>query len=133
MKLALAGFLVVHALIHASFLSPAPPRTAGGPEWPFEMSRSWLVTSFGLDPGIVRPFGTALVVVSACLLLLAGLATLGWLVPSGWWPGLLLGGAVGSAAVLVLFFHPWLLLGFVIDAVLLWAVVAGWTPDRLGT
>ena len=52
MKLALAGFLVVHALIHASFLTPAPPRTAGGPEWPFEMSRSWLVTN--RPAGMVR-------------------------------------------------------------------------------
>lgn len=62
-----------------------------------------------------------------------GLATIGLLVPSGWWPGLLLEGAVGSGVALVLFFDPWLLLGLVIDAVLLWAVVAGWTPDRLGT
>jgi hypothetical protein len=32
-----------------------------------------------------------------------------------------------------LFFHPWLLLGVVIDAALLWAVLAGWRPFAMGT
>lgn len=31
MKLILAAFLAAHALIHASYLTPAPPRTADGP------------------------------------------------------------------------------------------------------
>ena len=39
-------------------------------------------------------------------------------------------GGVVSIAVLVLFFHPWLLLGIAIDVVLLWAVnVANWAPE----
>ncbi len=72
MKLLIAAFLAGHALIHASYLTPAPAQTAGGPEWPFTMSRSWLVT--GLH-------------------------------------------------------HPWIVLGLVIDAALLWSVlVAGWAP-----
>jgi hypothetical protein len=129
MKLLLGAFLVGHALIHASYLSPAPPRTADGPEWPFEMARSWLVTGAGLDPGVVRALGTALVVVTIALLVGAGLATAGWLVPGAWWPNLVAAGAVASALTLTAFFHPWIVLGFVIDAGLLWlALVAGWTP-----
>jgi hypothetical protein len=41
-------------------------------------------------------------------------------------------GAIASLALLVLFFHPWLVLGVVIDVVLLWAVLAArWVPDSL--
>ena len=134
MKLVLALFLVAHGLIHASFLSPAAPRTAGGPEWPFELTRSWLVTGLQLDAAIARGTGIGLAVASAGLLLLAGLATIGWGVPSSWWTGLTVAGAVSSLVTLLLFFHPWLVLGVAIDVVLLWVVLAaGWTPARIGT
>ena len=130
MKLLLAAFLVAHALIHASYLAPAPPKTAGGPEWPFEMANSWLVTSIGLDPALVRALGTALIVVTVALLAGAALATLGVLVPAASWPSLVVGGAAASAVTLTVFFHPWILLGFAIDAALLWGVlVADWLPD----
>jgi len=132
MNLLLALFLAAHGLIHASFLSPAPPRTAGGPEWPFEMTRSWLVTGLQLDPGIVRGAGAGLVAASVGLLLLAALSSIGWLVPASWWPTVAVAGAVASLATLLLFFHPWLVLGVAIDLVLIWLVVAiGWQPERL--
>lgn len=132
MKLLLAAFLAAHALIHASYLTPAPPRTAGGPEWPFELARSWLVTAVGLDPRAVRAIGIALVAGTLILLLAAAMATAGWVVPSQWWPVLLVTGAVSSVLTLTIFFHPWLLLGFAIDAGLLWAVFGGWRPAALG-
>ena len=77
MKLVLGAFLVAHALVHASYLAPAPPRTAGGQERPFEMTRSWLVTGAGLDPALVRMIGTALVLTTIALLVAAGLWTVG--------------------------------------------------------
>jgi hypothetical protein len=132
MKLLIAAFLVAHALIHASYLAPAPQRTAGGPEWPFEMTRSWLVSALQLDPGMVRIAGTTLVAVTVGLLAVAALAAAGWIVPAAWWPALAASGAVASLATLVLFFHPWILLGVAIDLALLWAVLAlGWRPDGI--
>ena len=129
MTLLLAGFLVAHGLIHLSYLTPAPPRTAGGPEWPFELQSSWLVTGLQLDPRLVRTLGTALVAGTATLLVAAGLATGGWLIPAGWWEGLVLSGAGLSILTLGFFLHPWLSLGLAIDAALLWAVlVSGWQP-----
>ena len=130
MNLLLGAFLFGHALIHASYMSPAPPRTADGPEWPFEMARSWLVTGIGADPALVRALGTGLVIATIALLVAAGLATVGWIVPTDWWRQLVVGGAVASALTLMLFFHPWIILGLVIDAALLWAVVVvGWSPS----
>jgi hypothetical protein len=133
MKLLLAAFLAAHALIHVSYLTPAPPRTADGPEWPFELSRSWLVTALQLDPAVARAIGTALVGGTVVLLVAAALAAAGWVVPSGLWAPLVAAGSVASLLTLTLFFHPWLLLGFAIDAALLWAVLVGWRPFALGT
>jgi hypothetical protein len=132
MKLLVAAFLVAHALIHASYLAPAPPRTAGGPEWPFEMTRSWLVSALQLDPGLVRIAGTAVVAVTVALLVVAGLAAAGWFVPAAWWPALAASGAAASLATLLVFFHPWIVLGIAIDLALLWAVLAlGWHSDGI--
>ena len=132
MKLLLAAFLAAHALIHVSYLTPAPPRTAGGPEWPFELTRSWLVTAAGLDPSAVRVVGTGLVSMAVGLIVASALATAGWVVPSEWWPALIAAGAVSSLVTLALFFHPWLLLGIAIDAALLLAVLNGWRPFGVG-
>jgi hypothetical protein len=132
MKLLVAAFLAAHALIHVSYLAPAPRQASGGPEWPFEMTRSWLVSALQLDPGLVRVAGTALVAVTVALLVAAGLAAAGWFVPAAWWPALAVSGAAASLATLLVFFHPWILLGIAIDLALLWAILAlGWRPDGI--
>lgn len=129
LKLLFAAFLVAHGLIHASYVTPAPPRTAGGPEWPFEMGRSWLVTGLSIDAGPVRLLGTVLIAVTVAAFVLAALSTVGVLVPSGWWPIFVAIGALASAMQLAIFFHPWLIVGLAIDATLLWAaLVQHWTP-----
>ncbi len=133
MKLVLAVFLAAHALIHVSYLTPAPPQTAGGPAWPFQADHSWLITRFGLDPTLVRSLAVVLVAATIAAFLAAGLATLGWL-SAAWWPGLVVLGAALSLTTLTVFFHPWLLLGIAIDVVVLLAtVVGGWTPSALDT
>ncbi len=133
MKLLFAALLAAHALIHVSYLTPAPPRTAGGPEWPFELTRSWLVTAFQLDPSLARGIGIGVAGASIILLGAAAMATAGWIVPSGWWLPLIVAGSVSSLLTLGLFFHPWLLLGVVIDLGLLWVAFGGWRPFALGT
>ena len=60
---------------------------------------------------------------------MSALATLAIIVPYGWWPALVAGSDVISAAVLVGFLSSQLVLGLAIDAVLLWVVVASaWAP-----
>ena len=124
-----AGFLAAHGLIHASFLSPAPPATAGGPPWPFDMAMSWLVTQAGLDAGQVTVIGTVLVALNVIGFGLAALGAAGWIVPDELWRPLVVGSVAASVLLLTLFFHPFLMLGFLIDAALLWAVlVMSWNP-----
>jgi len=93
------------------------------------MGHSWLVTGAGLDPALVRALGTAMALATVALVVAAGLSTVGWLVPPEWWSGLVVAGAVASAMTLVIFFHPWIVLGLAIDAALLWVtLVVGWAP-----
>ncbi len=128
MRILLGAVFLFHALIHTGYLSPAPAR-AGGPEWPFEMSRSWLVTQAGVSTDVVRAVGTALVALVIVAMLGAALATVGIVIPQAWWRAMVVAGASASLLTLVVFFHPWIVLGLLIDGVILYLVlVAGWDP-----
>jgi hypothetical protein len=121
-KFLIVGFLLLHTAIHTSFLSAAPAVAAGGPQWPFDLGRSWLLSPVGVDSSVLRIVGLALVaaiVGGYALAVLASVVTL---------PGDLLSigialGSVASLALLAIFFSPWFVLGFVIDLGLLWAVM----------
>jgi len=124
-----ALFLVVHAAIHLSYLSPRPMATAAGPAWPFDLRRSWILSPLGAPDAATRALGLALVALTMAGFLLAASVVLG-LAPSGLWLPAITIGAVASMGVLVLFFHPWLVVGVVVDVFLLFVVLAGgWSPD----
>jgi hypothetical protein len=128
-RLLFAAFVLAHGVIHASFLAPRPPATAGGPTWPFELARSWVLTPLGIQPETTRLLGMALVAATIATFALAALAAAGF-IPGELWGPASAAGAVASVALLVLFFQPWLVLGVVIDLGLLWAVlIAGWRPQ----
>jgi hypothetical protein len=130
--LVVALFLVAHGLIHTAFLSPAPPAKPGGPQWPFTLARSRLLTPLGVGRGALRLLGGVLVAITIAGYLVAALAAIG-IAPGAWFSGAVVAASVASAVLLLLFFHPWLVLGVVIDAVLLWAVLLnGWTPTSAG-
>jgi hypothetical protein len=127
-KWALAALLVGHGIVHVFFLTPSPAPGAGGPEWPFRIDGSW-PAGLGLDAGLLRVVGAALIAVAIASFAVAAASTVGIVVPASWWPGAVAVGAVVSAATLVLFFDLQLVLGLAIDAVLLWVVAAGaWRP-----
>jgi hypothetical protein len=131
-RLAFAAVLLVHALIHVSFMAPPPPATAGGPSWPFSTSESWLLTRLRIGPDTGRVFALALVATTCAGFLLATLCVFG-VVPAGIWVPATVIGAVSSLGLLIACFHPWLALGVGIDLVLLWAcLVAGWSPVAFG-
>jgi hypothetical protein len=124
----LAAVLIGHGAVHTMF-AISPAATAGGPEWPFDMAKSWAVTGAGLDLNAVRAIGVALIVIVAGGFALAALSTVGLIVPAGWWQAAVGASAVTSVVILVLFFNPQLVLGIAIDAVQLWAVAArAWAP-----
>lgn len=131
-KWLLAALLLAHGWVHVMFVFPAPAEvtaTAGGLAYPFDMGRSWLITGAGLDAGMVRTIGIAVMAATVVGFALTALATVGWLVPVTWWTALLVASAAGSSVLLVLFFSPALLLGFAINAALWMLVVTSlWSP-----
>jgi len=131
-RIVLALFIVAHGLIHASYVTPRPAPTPGGPAWPFELARSWFLSPLGVSESLLRPLGIGLAVLAVIAFALAGLATLGIVLPVSAWQPLVAAGAVASLALLVLFFHPWLVLGVAIDVALVVAIwQADWSPDAL--
>ena len=130
-KLLIAGLLAAHGLIHAGFVSARPAATAGGPPWPFELARSWVLTPLGVPTDAIRIVGVGLALASIVAFALAGLVVVG-ILPAALWPALAAAGSVASLAVLLVFFHPWLILGVAIDLVVIWSVVGvGWRPETL--
>ncbi|HYO44341.1 MAG TPA: hypothetical protein VES19_14180 [Candidatus Limnocylindrales bacterium] len=126
-SLVAALLLAAHGLVHLSFVSPRPPAKPGAPLWPFDLGRSWLLTPPGLSSAATRAIGIVLLVAVLAGYLAAILGVIGTL-PALFVPGIVVG-SVASIVMLALFFHPWLVFGFVIDAVLLWAVlINGWRP-----
>jgi len=128
-KWLIAAFLLAHGAIHGSFMAPRPPVTAGGPTWPFELGKSWLLGPLGLDTEATRMVGTALIALTIGAFALATLTAIG-ILPAGLWPAPVTIGAVASIAVLGLYFSPWFVVGLAIDLVLLWAVlIQSWAPE----
>lgn len=121
MKILLGLFLIAHGLIHASYLTPKP----NDPRYPFYFDRGWLGQVAGF---MAKPLGMALVVLTVVMLALAGLAVMGLPGLAGLWKPLVIAGAAASLAVLLLFWHPWLVMGILIDIVLLIGILKlGWS------
>jgi hypothetical protein len=131
----LAALLLAHGWVHLMFVFPQPDTagtTAGAAAWPFAMADSWLIRGRGMDVGLVRGAGIVLMVAVVAGFALAALATIGVLVPAGWWGGLVVGSALGSLVLLTMFFSPMLLLGHAIDVALLGLVLASvWSPTAI--
>jgi hypothetical protein len=127
-----ATILFAHGWVHLVFLISGTERgsTDNGADNPFDMDRSWLIER-GADSRLVHSVGAVLAVVTFVAFAAAALAVAGWLVPEAWWTGLTFAGVVGSTLLLVLFFAPTLVLGFVINAGLLaLAVQTAWEIPR---
>jgi hypothetical protein len=127
-KWLLGVLLFAHGAVHLLFAMPEPD---AGAEWPFDMGQSWAVTRSGLDPGVVRGIGWALIAVTVVTLVLAALSTVGIVVPQDWWPPTVVAGAVASTATLLLFFNPQLVVGIGINVLLVWVAVATSIADEL--
>ncbi|MFC3437104.1 hypothetical protein [Nocardia seriolae] len=115
-----AAILFAHGWVHLVFLLPNPAHRSAGSDAgnPFDLDRSWL-SGRGVEGRLVHSVGAVLAVVTFVALAAAAAAVLEWLVPASWWAALTVAGVAGSTTLLVLFFAPALVLGFVIDAGLL--------------
>ncbi len=126
MKIFFGILLIAHGLVHAGLAAAPNPAVPDAKPLAFFTTpeRSWLFSRINLNPALVKWIG----------LILVGLATLGFILAG---IGILTSGglysiwrlsaafsSVISLVLLVLFWHPWLPVGILIDlaalAVILW-------------
>lgn len=133
MKLILSVLLVLHGLIvagqSAGGFGAMIPKEIQNPSFiswfPINMGRSWLFSLFGLQnslpayriSGILWLFG-------GLMLVAAGLGMFGILVPVVWWRGLAIAGAAISLFMLLVYFHPLMIIGTASSVAIL--VALGW-------
>jgi hypothetical protein len=134
-----AGLLFLAWHFATTFFVPATGHQGRGTiVWPFgQSSRPALDSIRALAPGVPPgswPMTVALVLAgSASLAFLAALASLfGVILPSATWAPAVVLGASASGALFLLYLSRWALVPLVVDAVLLWGIVAaGWETPTL--
>lgn len=116
MKILLGLFLIAHGLLHASYLTPKPDDAM----YPFSFDKGWFA---GIAGSAAKPIGSTLAVIVIISFILAGLSIFGFPGLAGLWKIFTIIGAVSSLLLLALFWHPWLILGILINLLLLYGAV----------
>jgi hypothetical protein len=121
--------LIVHALITLAIAagSFAPQGNIPNPDWlrwwPSQLGQSWILPGIGWRGGLLW-------LVAGVLLLGAGLGFFGFLIPLAWWIPLAIAGATLGLIALILYLHPYYLLGVLLNIGILWvALDAVLRPD----
>ena len=127
LKIALAILFIAHGLVHAGLAAAPNPRDPNSKPGAFftAVERSWLLPKLGLNNSAVQWIGICLVALSTLGFVLAGLGVFGVAGLSAIWRTVAVVSACVSTLLLVLFWHPWLPVGLLINVVtliaLLWA------------
>lgn len=116
-----AVFLIAHGLVHAGLAAAPIPNDPNPTPGAFftAMSRSWLLPRLGLGAPVIRWIGILLVALATIGFILAGLGALGTPGFNDAWRVVAVVSACISLSLLILFWHPWLILGVLIDIALL--------------
>jgi hypothetical protein len=125
-------FLIAHGLTTMS-LATVPVPAAGALHTPFfpawwrpNVDNTWPASRLGLPDGFVRTAGWILWLGALVLLAAAGAGLFGLLGLHAIWQILAAVGAAASLLLLALYWHPWLILGLLINIFVLLGVYAGW-------
>jgi hypothetical protein len=134
LRIGLAIFLIAHGLVHAGLAAaPNPADQEAKPGAFFTAAqRSWLLPRIGLNASAIQWTGIILVALSALGFVLTGLGIFGVAGLSHVWRVVAVISACVSLLLLILFWHPWLPVGVLIDLGTLIALLwARWPPSDL--
>lgn len=112
--------LVVHGLIHLTWVAPKPD----DPGYPFRLTDSALFKR--VDARTLAGIGAALVLASTAAFVIAGIGV--WGVPGFeqvWRVAAIVGSTI-SLVVVATFWHRWFLMGPLLDIGIIVAAVVGW-------
>jgi hypothetical protein len=137
LKILFAVLLIAHGLVHAGLAAAPIPNDPDSKPGAFftATARSWLLPRLGLSASSVRWIGIALVVLATLGFVLAGLGILGVPGLAAIWRTVAVVSACLSLLLLITFWHPWLVVGVLIDLVILVALLwLDWPPmDLIGS
>jgi hypothetical protein len=129
-KILFALFLIAHGLVHAGLAAAPIPNDPESKPGAFftATSRSWLLPQLGLNATAVQWIGIILVALSTLGFVLAGLGVLGVPGLTLVWRTVAVVSSCLSLLLLILFWHPWIVVGVLIDVGILIALLwAKWT------
>ena len=131
MKTVLGIFIIAHGLVHSILAAaPNPSDTEAKPGAFFTAAdRSWLLPKLGLSPGGIQWVGIVLVALSTVGFVVTGLGILGIGDIGVVWRLVAMISAPLSLLLLIIFWHPWLTVGVVINMLLLIALL--WFEGQL--
>jgi fatty acid desaturase len=117
MKILIALFLIAHGLVHGGLAAAPDPDDPGSNPGAFFTSpdRSWLLSKLGFNPSWVKWLGIGLVAAATLGFVLAGMGVFGIPGLAEVWRTIAVISAGLSLILLILFWHPWLILGVLID------------------
>lgn len=117
-------FFIAHGLIHILYVVPAPDEN-----WPFDLSRSWLLTRLGLGERVLRGLGTVLWIAAMAGFVLAGLGVFGIPFLKHVWRPVAAVSSVVSFLLIGLFWHRSFVLALLINAAIFIALVWAQWPS----
>lgn len=137
LKLALAVLFIAHGLVHAGLAAapnPVDPDAKAGAFFT-AVERSWLLPRLGLKRSAIQWAGILLVALSTLGFIIAGLGILGVAGLAAIWRSVAIVSACVSLLLLVLFWHPWLPVGVLMNVGTLIALIwLNWPPaDMIGS
>ena len=134
MKIIIGLFLIAHGLVHVGLAAAPDPNESESKPGAFFTApqRSWLLPQLGLKPAAIRWIGILLVVFTTLGFVLAGLGVFGVPGLAESWRTIAVVSAVLSLLLLLLFWHPWIILGGLIDVGIIFSLVwADWPSPAL--
>jgi len=135
MKILIAVLLILHGLITAafstgSFKSAAPVQNPGWLNWwPTHMGQSWLLPRQVAESAPVATLGGLLFLIAGAALIAAGLGLVGWIIPHTWWSIMAVTGAGICLFLLVVYLHPFYLIGIGSNVAVLISILWLHWPD----
>jgi hypothetical protein len=130
LKTIAAIFVILHGLTHAIMaMVPSPNASDAGFAMFFSGIGSWLLTRLGLSESASKTIAILLSAVATIGFVAAGLALFDVLVPFDWWRALAIASAAVSLLLVLTFWHRYLIVGLLIDAVVLVTLLfTKWSP-----
>ena len=132
LKILFGVFLIAHGLVHAILAAaPIPNDPESKPGAFFTASdRSWLLPQLGMNASTVQWIGIILVALSTLGFVLAGLGVFGVPGLTTVWRTVAVVSSCTSLLLLILFWHPWIIVGVLIDVGILVSLLwAKWPPE----